>query len=382
MIIFIYFKIPKEDNSDNNNFEEKISEFKDLINKKNEQYLESEKIKEGHLISIKNELKILSDILNGKIQSLPVLNAQLNAVIEQTNNSVNELILDFLNIDKKVKEQNSNTRNLLNNLGFKDLKKFTLLDNNKLVFNNLINNITEITKIIQKIFDEFIKIINNFNKLNNITDSIKEFSGKTKLLSFNAMVESARAGESGKGFKIVAQEVRSLSDKISSFVNEEEKLIENLLGQSNNQVDLFNKEFNKINDITKDSKNRIEYCLNEIDGVISNLKSQLDNFQITGDYFSNEINRIIVSFQFQDIIRQRLEHVIEPLDSIYMEINNKLNLITDINNRIKSIEEESSQRTSEFSNLLTDWLKNFYTIKDEKELLNKHLFNIKQHEEN
>ncbi len=60
--------------------------------------------------------------------------------------------------------------------------------------------------------------------INEITTVIKGISDQTKLLALNAMIESARAGESGKGFAVVAQEISKLSAQTSSSINGIEQL--------------------------------------------------------------------------------------------------------------------------------------------------------------
>ena len=64
---------------------------------------------------------------------------------------------------------------------------------------------------VQKTSEEFVELSNSAQKIGDVVDLIQQISGQTNLLALNATIEAARAGDAGRGFSVVASEVKSLA---------------------------------------------------------------------------------------------------------------------------------------------------------------------------
>lgn len=72
------------------------------------------------------------------------------------------------------------------------------------------------------------EIINISEKINEVSAFIKEIADETKMLGLNAAIEAARAGDAGRGFGVVAEEIRKLSDQSKSTVPKIKKLTDDI----------------------------------------------------------------------------------------------------------------------------------------------------------
>lgn len=126
----------------------------------------------------------------------------------------------------------------------------------------------EMKSMIQDVFE-------HSNEMKTIAGVVKEINDQLKLISINALIEAAHAGEHGRGFSVVAAEVRKLSD--SSFqqikrVNETAAALLQNMGKATNAVDQIDRDLRH----QTLSSNDIHVAIADVAESISRLKDVLD----------------------------------------------------------------------------------------------------------
>ncbi|MFT5396702.1 MAG: methyl-accepting chemotaxis protein [Gammaproteobacteria bacterium] len=150
--------------------------------------------------------------------------------------------------------------------------------------NNLASEVERASEMIENLKGDSLSI-------GAVLDVIRDIAEQTNLLALNAAIEAARAGEQGRGFAVVADEVRTLASRTQQSTREINDMIEKLQNGANQAVSVMEAGRTKAVESVEQAAKAGE-ALEAITGVVDNIKSM--NMQIASAT-AEEINRNIVN---------------------------------------------------------------------------------------
>ncbi len=166
----------------------------------------------------------------------------------------------------------------------------------KELVNTSAESIQELAKDVDRAADAINALAEDTEAVGTVLDVIRGIAEQTNLLALNAAIEAARAGEQGRGFAVVADEVRTLAGRTQESTTEIQAIIERLQGRAQNAVSVM--DTGKTNAQT--SVNQAELAGESLVAItdavtsISDMNTQIASAAEEQSSVSEEINRNIV----------------------------------------------------------------------------------------
>ncbi len=254
---------------------------------------------------------LLTD-LHAALDTTSQLNrSHLDNVVEQTNSAAEQIVLMLQQLDRAAEELLGGMQQFSTDVSSSLAESNLVLAKNGELINAIELHLQDRERATQVERQRIQSIVGSVDKLTELVSQIRDISDQTNLLALNAAIEAARAGEAGRGFAVVADEVQRLSATVDKTANQ--------IGQGMKDMALLiNHEFASKQAVAAEENERSHFrqvhtqllSLEESARRIENtVNSTLQTLESKGQQISQIVIEALGSIQFQDITRQKLEQV-------------------------------------------------------------------------
>ncbi|HFQ5380281.1 TPA: methyl-accepting chemotaxis protein [Vibrio vulnificus] len=193
---------------------------------------------------------------------------------------------------------------------------------------NTLNSISQLSSEIQSASQAVEELDVNAAQIDEVVTTINAISEQTNLLALNAAIEAARAGEQGRGFAVVADEVRALAGRTQQATVEIQAMIEAL--QRNSQ------SLTKLMEVTVNNANQGQTLMSEVNHEIASLADK-------NQTISDSSTQIATAAEEQGVVA---DNIAASVEEIRMQSNNVCEMINMTSRNVEQLRNQSDAMES------------------------------------
>lgn len=240
----------------------------------------------------------------------------LQASFESLNNSTNSQKLIASRLVSALSESTSTDDKVINFYGF--------IKETEQLLEYFVDNVVDTSRSSMMLMHRIDDMNLQIESIVAMLGDVRAISDKTNLLALNASIEAARAGEAGRGFSVVADEVRNLAIQSKGFNEQINRIVVSTIESIESAKELISSLASKDMNAALNSKKKVNDMTTEITNLNLATEKNVKQVEALSEDIDAQVSVAVRSLQFEDMVTQLVMHIesrIKHVDDVLSVVN-------------------------------------------------------------
>lgn len=250
------------------------------------------------------------------ISVLPILRRQVETVRDQTESEISSLAERFESLVHLL-EQTIAQSEYQGDAAF-----LLVIEDSRRDLDQVVGTLASIMDAKEQVLCKVKALANYTIELDSMAIGVAKIADQTNLLALNAAIEAARAGEQGRGFAVVADEVRTLSRLSGETAQHIRATVELISTDMNDALSIAEQTSEQDLHAQTRSQQSIQSVLDRFSTTSNHLSEAATFLQQRNQMVQRDVSEMVVAMQFQDRTSQMLSQVSESMERLGDALSN------------------------------------------------------------
>ena len=290
----------------------------------NEPQVDSDIVEERALLEeFRNLLRECVTQFSGQFDAV---RGELARVHSLLGHAIDDLTASFQGMHAQTEEQRTLTLAVTtgSNEGAAAVKFDSFVRDTSNVMQRVVDSVINNSKLGMELVELTGGIAQHTKDVQGILSEIGAIAKQTNLLALNAAIEAARAGEAGRGFAVVADEVRDLSARTTQFSQQINGLMQGMQVSVKETEAAIQGMASQDMTFALESKQQVEKIIRTLEGQDANRVQALGALAGSAEVVETLVGQAVTAMQFHDMVSQLLGHIrrrVDAMDGMVRELN-------------------------------------------------------------